>query len=122
MKQRIYAPALFALLAFAASPALAQSVSPVLLPNGCGTGNATNSLSYLTVDSTLKLCVNATVSASVSGFTSNGNFSTLTATASSSASTALPTGTVTRITNTSSTATVSCTESSGTATGVVSNI
>lgn len=64
--QRITAAALFALLtALAGTAAHAQSTSPVVLPNGCGTGNATSSLSYLTVDSTLKLCVNATVTANV---------------------------------------------------------
>lgn len=43
--------------------------SPVLLPGGCGSGkSATDSLAYLTVDSTLKLCVAASVSASITGF------------------------------------------------------
>jgi hypothetical protein len=60
----ICAALLLAVLGWA-SPGFAQSTSPVLLPNGCGTGNATGSLSYLTVDSTLKLCVNATVTANV---------------------------------------------------------
>lgn len=52
------AAACFALLAFLFSaPLYAQSTAPVVLPGGCGTGNATNSLSYLTVDPTLRLCI-----------------------------------------------------------------
>lgn len=66
--RKILAAWLFALL-FIPTFAQAQSNSPVLLPSGCGTGNATNSLSYLTVDSTLKLCVNASVSSSLYNYT-----------------------------------------------------
>ena len=121
MKQRIIASALFALLAFLTlGHALAQSTSPIVLPNGCGTGNPQNSLAYLTVDPTLKLCVNATVSASVSGFTPNGNFANLTAT-SSSASVALPAGTTVAFQNTGS-ATVSCTLGVGSATAAANEI
>lgn len=66
--------------------------------------------------------VNATVTASVSGFLSNGVFAKLTATAASSASTALPTGaTAVRLTN-NGTAVVSCTFATGAATALVDNI
>lgn len=105
------------------SPAHALDTQVVAV---CGTPTG---LSYpvpgigsVTVDTNGKLCINATVTASVTGFQGNGSFANLTATASSSASTALPTGTSTRITNASSTATVSCTMATGAATGLVSNI
>lgn len=70
MRKIYLALALLAVLwgGFFVSGANAQSLAVVVLPGGCGTGSATNSLSYLTVDSTLKLCVNATVSASITGF------------------------------------------------------
>lgn len=60
MQRKILAAAIFALFA-SFSTAHSQSTSPVLLPNGCGTGNATNSLSYLTIDSTGKLCDGSTL-------------------------------------------------------------
>lgn len=110
--------------------AQADGVDGVIIVAACGTPpttltpwtSAMPTLGIITVDTTGKTCVNATVSASVSGFQGNGQFGNLTATASPSASTALPTGSSTRITNASSTATVSCTEAAGTATGAVSNI
>jgi hypothetical protein len=60
MQRKILAAAIFALFAlFGISPSFAQSTSVVVLPGGCGTGSAGSpSLAYLTVDSTLKLCVN----------------------------------------------------------------
>ena len=67
------------------------------------------------------LPVTGTFSATLSGFTGNGSYATLTATGSSSSSTALPTGTTTNISNTGTTA-VSCTFATGSATGVASNI
>jgi hypothetical protein len=90
--------------------------------SSCGAGSVVaGKAASFTFDTTGKLCVNAAVT--VSGFQGNGNFASLTATASSSASTALPSGgSSTRITNASSTATVSCTFATGAATGVVSNI
>ena len=66
--QRLIASALLALLAFAASPSFAQSNNPVILPLGCGTASFVSSSGYPTIDSTGKLCVNASVSASISGF------------------------------------------------------
>jgi hypothetical protein len=57
---------------------------------------------------------------STSGFTPNGTYASLTATASTSASTALPTGTTVRLTNLGS-GTVSCTFATGAATGLVNN-
>lgn len=91
--QRILAAALFALFAFVI-PAHAQSTSPVLLPGGCGTGSATNSLSYLTVDSTLKLCVNATVSASITGFPTTQSTGTPISVTTGGVTGTLPSGTV----------------------------
>lgn len=65
--RKILAAWCFALCAFIAVPAHAQTSSLVVLPNGCGTGKPTgvNSLGYLTVDTSLKLCVDATVTANV---------------------------------------------------------
>jgi hypothetical protein len=104
--------------------ALAQSTSPIVLPNGCGTGNPQNSLAYLTVDSTLKLCVNATVTVppvTVGGFTPSLGYASLTASASS-ASSALPSNTgVVAFQNTGS-ATVSCTLGVGSATALANEI
>lgn len=68
-----------------------------------------------------ELCVNATVSASVTGFTPAGTFANLTATASTSASTSLPAGASVKITNTGTT-TVSCVLAAGAATGVANRI
>jgi hypothetical protein len=107
------------------APAKAQTSISALVTATCGTPGITLTAGrqgVVTQNTGGQLCVNATVSASVAGFSSNGSFGSLTATATTSASTALPSGTVTRITNTSSTATVSCTEATGAATGVVNNI
>jgi hypothetical protein len=107
------------------TPAEAQTQISALVTATCGTPGITLTAGrpgVVTQNTGGQLCVNATVSASVAGFSSNGSFANLTATATTSASTALPAGTVTRITNTSSTATVSCTEATGAATGVVNNI
>lgn len=113
--RRLYL-ALALLCAFGAAPALAQQQVYVCIkrvdPNG--------SNQCLDVSATNPFPVLGTFSAS--GFSGNGSYATLTATASSSASTALPTGTSTRITNASSTATVSCTFATGAATGLVNNI
>jgi hypothetical protein len=67
------------------------------------------------------LPVAGTFSATLAGFTPNGNYGTLTATGSSSSSTALPSGVTVRITNTGTTA-VSCTLNTGSATGARNNI
>src|SRR6266404_9830551 len=67
------------------------------------------------------LCVNASVSASIAGFTPNGNFATLTATAASSASTAMPAGAVVAFQNTS-TVDVSCVLAAGVATATTNKI
>jgi hypothetical protein len=96
----------------------AQGANPLVLPGGCGTASFLNSIGYLTVDATGKACVNATVSASVSGFTPNGNFATLTA-SNSSGSVALPTGTTVVFQNVGAAA-VSCTLGIGSATATAS--
>lgn len=84
----------------------AQSMPAVILSGGCGTGKAnTGSLSYLTVDTTLKLCVNATVSASISPFTpgTSGARGTQLAVTTSDSSGSLPTnGGAVVVTNTGS--------------------
>lgn len=106
-------------------PVHAQTQISALVTATCGTPGITLTAGrpgVVTQNTGGQLCVNVTVSASVAGFSSNGSFGSLTATATTSASTALPSGTVTRITNTSATATVSCTEATGAATGVVNNI
>jgi hypothetical protein len=96
MKPKFIAALLAVLMGgFFVCGASAQTTSPEVLPNGCGTGNATNSLSYLTVDSTLKLCVNATVSASITGFPgSSQTTGTPIAVTSSGVTGTLPAGTV----------------------------
>jgi len=68
--RKILATACFALLvSFFSAPVYAQSQSPVVLPGGCGTASFISNSGYPTEDSTGKLCVNATVSASISPFT-----------------------------------------------------
>lgn len=121
MHRNILAGAIFALLSLLSPQARADS--DVIVVTSCGGEILVPKSSYtLSQDATGKLCVNASVSASITGFQSNGNFANLTATASSSASTALPAGaTSVRITNTGS-GTVSCTFATGAATGVVNNI
>lgn len=91
MQRKTIAAAAFALFAFI-GPANAQSNSPVLLPGGCGTGNATNNLTYLTVDSTLKLCVNAAVA--VTGFPSVQTTGTPISVTTGGVTGTLPTGAV----------------------------
>lgn len=77
MQHAIRVAALFVLLAFFGAPsANAQSMSLVLLPGGCGSGAYTGGISYLTVDSTGKLCVNATVSATITFPTFGATFPT----------------------------------------------
>lgn len=73
-----------------------------------------------TIDTTGALCVNATVSASVTGFTPNGNFATLTS-AASSADAALPVGTTDLLQNTGTSA-VSCNLTVGAGTSTASKI
>ena len=73
-----------------------------------------------TMDTTGALCVNATVSASVTGFTPNGSFATLTS-AASSADSALPTGTTDLLQNTGTTA-VSCNLTIGAGSSTASKI
>lgn len=88
--------ALFMAFAAWASPAHAQSTSPVVLPSGCGTGAFVNSNGYLTLNPTGQLCVNASVSASVSGFqpsASGARGTPISVTTSDSSGTA-PTGAV----------------------------
>lgn len=67
------------------------------------------------------LPVSGTFSATLAGFTPNGNFGTLTATASTSASTALPAGAVVAFQNTS-TIDVSCVLAAGAATATTNKI
>ena len=117
--QRILAAALFALFAFV-SPSFAQSNSVVPLPSGCGTGNITNSSGYLTEGTDGTLCVNATVNASISGFTPNNNFATLSANGIS-ASILLPSGSTVAFQNTG-TSTVSCSLGVGSATAIAGQI
>ena len=73
-----------------------------------------------TMDTTGAICVNATVSASVTGFTPNGNFATLTSTASS-ADAALPAGVTVELQNTGTTA-VSCNLTVGAGTSAASKL
>jgi hypothetical protein len=47
------------LISLLCAPAWAQSTATVLLPSGCGTGNITNGVPYLTVDSQGRLCNNS---------------------------------------------------------------
>lgn len=112
--------ALVAALFWLASPAAAQNVT-VKVVTSCGAETLpTTTPNALRMDATGKLCTAASVSATVGGFTPNGSYANLTATASTSASTALPTGATVRITNLGA-GTVSCTFATGAATGVVNN-
>src|SRR5574343_718569 len=97
------------------SPALAQNPSTVKLciptsATQCGAVTASNPLP-----------VSGSFSATLAGFTPNGNYTTLTATASSSASTALPAGTVVAFQNASA-VDVSCVLSSGAATATTNKL
>ena len=117
MKLRLLA-AIFVLFGFV-NFVHAQS-TPVVLLNGCGTASYSHNPPYFTVDTTGKLCVNATVSASVTGFTPNGNFATITS-SGASGSVALPAGTTIAFQNTGTT-TVSCTLGVGSATALANEI
>jgi len=89
----------------------------------CGGETLVAGSSYtLSQDTTGKLCVNATVNASVGGFIPSLSYATLTATASSSASTALPTNTGTVAFQNNTSVAVSCTLASGSATALVNEI
>lgn len=122
-------------LALAVIAALAASACPVLAQNEFKTPAAGKTVVGVQLlcqngsaqavpcgDATTPIQIAGSFSATLGGFQGNGNFANLTATAASSASTALPAGTTVRITNTSLTATVSCTLATGAATGLVSNI
>lgn len=67
MLQRKILAALCFALALACSGMAHAQIAPDILQNGCGTGASQNSLSYLTADTTLRLCVNATVTPSSAG-------------------------------------------------------
>jgi len=88
-----------------AVPASAQGVSNILVVASCGNQTLNPGLGYLgiiTEDTSGKLCVNATVTASVSGFAPGGAYANLSATGSS-ASVALPAGTTVAFQNTGTT-------------------
>lgn len=105
--QRILAAALFALFAFV-TPSHAQ-IAPTVLPSGCGTGAAGSpALGYLTVDSTLKLCVNAAVSASVTGFHVTASLAPITATTGGASSSSFTAGFGVLVSNTGATNTAYC--------------
>jgi hypothetical protein len=103
-----------ALLAWAA-PALAQNPATVKLciptsPTACAP-----------VTASAPLPVTGSFSATLAGFTPNGNYTTLTATAASSASTALPAGTVVAFQNLS-TVDVSCVLTAGASTATTNKL
>ncbi len=102
-------------------PAEAQTQISALVTATCGTPGVTltpGRPGVITQNNSGQLCVNATVSASVSGFAPAGTFANLTATGSS-ASVALPAGAVVAFQNTGTTA-VSCTLGIGSATASAS--
>jgi hypothetical protein len=105
---------------FTMPPPAGVQVGGFAVVSSCGGQSLSATQAFGTMDTTGKLCVNATVSATVSGFTPNGNYANLTATASS-ASVALPTGATVLFQNTGTTA-VSCTLGVGSATAVASEI
>lgn len=116
MRKALLAAACFTLFA---SPIYAQT--PVLNPVTPLTGTAGPNGSATPVSPTNPLPISGSFSATLSGFTPNGLYASLTATASTSASTAIPTGSTTvRITNLGA-GTVSCTFATGAATGFVNN-
>lgn len=119
MLRRFIAAACFAMLALSSiAPAQAQRAKVV---TSCGSVTFDPAgADALTQDTTGKLCTAASVSASISGFTPNGNFATLTASASSG-SVALPAGATVAFQNTGTT-TVSCTLGVGSATATASQI
>lgn len=97
------------------SPALAQNPQTVKL---CV---PTSGTTCPVVTATAPLPVTGTFSATLAGFTPNGNYTTLTATAVSSASTALPAGTVVAFQNLS-TIDVSCVLAAGAATATTNKL
>jgi hypothetical protein len=103
-----------AALAFA-NPALGQSPATVKL---C---IPTSPTSCVPVTASAPLPITGSFSATLAGFTPNGNYTTLTATAASSASTALPAGTVVAFQNLS-TVDVSCVLSAGAATATTNKL
>lgn len=116
MRKALLAAACFTLFA---SPIYAQT--PVLNPVTPLTGTAGPNGSATPVSPTNPLPISGSFSATLSGFTPNGLYASLTATASTSTSTAIPTGSTTvRITNLGA-GTVSCTFATGAATGLVNN-
>ena len=104
-----------AVLWLAATPALAQNPATVKLciPT---TGTACPA-----VTATNPLPITGSFSATLAGFTPNGNYTTLTATAASSASTALPAGTVVAFQNLSS-IDVSCVLTAGASTATTNKL
>lgn len=118
MQRKILAAAIFALFAFTAT-ARADYTNQVVA--SCGNETLTTGSGYvLSQDATGKLCVSASVTATVTGFTPGGTFATLTA-AGTSGSVALPTGTTVAFQNTGTTA-VSCTLGVGSATALANEI
>lgn len=81
------------LLGLASGESQAQGVTRVYATCGTSTWSVLDVGRPLQLLTDGRLCINASVSASIAGFTPNGNYTTLTATAASSASTALPVGT-----------------------------
>src|SRR6202453_4772735 len=103
------------------TPVRAQTAISALVTATCGTPGITltpGRPGVVTQNNSGQLCVNATVSASISGFAPAGTFATITAT-NSSASVALPAGAVVAFQNTGTTA-VSCTLGVGSATASAS--
>ena len=98
-----------------ATPALAQNPQTVKL---C---IPTSGTACANVTATNPLPVSGSFSATLAGFTPNGNYTTLTATASSSASTALPAGTVVAFQNLSA-IDVSCVLATGSATATTNKL
>jgi hypothetical protein len=117
-----------ALLLAAPTPAHSQAMSYATVVTTCGTlplaytASSVSSLKEgaITVDVNGNECVNASVSASITGFAPGGVYATLTATASS-ADVALPAGTSVLVTNTG-TAAVSCVLAVGSGTATASKI
>jgi hypothetical protein len=105
---------LIALLALAA-PALAQNPQTVKL---C---IPTSPTTCVPVTATAPLPITGSFSATLAGFTPNGNYTTLTSTAASSASTTLPAGTVVAFQNLS-TVDVSCVLTAGASTATTNKL
>lgn len=104
-----------ALWALSLAPALAQNPQTVKL---CV---PTSNTACANVTASAPLPVTGSFSATLSGFTPNGNYTTLTATAASSASTALPAGTVVAFQNLSA-IDVSCVLTAGASTATTNKI